>query len=189
MAVNLLVIDMLNDFFRSGHLMERREGLVNSINELLGAFRECGEPVTWVRQEFEPDLSDAFLEMRRQAIAMTIAGTQGAEILPELDYATTDAVIVKKRYSAFFRTELDQVLEDTRTEHLVVAGVNSHACVRTTVIDAYQRDLAVVVAEDGVASSDPQHHVVTKKYLDGKIARFMPNAEILGYLASGDWPS
>jgi len=175
---------MLLDFFeRSSVLGARRAGLVGSINELARAFRRHGQPIIWVRQEFRPDLEDAFLEMRRKNLHVTIAGTDGAEILPELERHPGDEVIVKKRYSAFFRTNLDSVLAGLEPSCIVVAGINTHACVRTTVIDAYQRDYDVVVAADGIASYDRVHHDVTVDYLNGKIARFLRTGEIVALLA------
>jgi nicotinamidase-related amidase len=43
----LLVIDMLNDFFRlHAHLAAQRTRLVAAVNALAGAFREHGQPVT-----------------------------------------------------------------------------------------------------------------------------------------------
>ena len=122
----LLIIDMLNDFFRQhAHLAEQRARLVAATNALAGAFREHGQPVFWVRQEFAPDLHDAFLEMRKHGLRLTIAGTDGCEILPELDRQPADVTIVKKRYSAFFGTELDDTLKRLRTAMLVVAGINT----------------------------------------------------------------
>ena len=181
----LLVIDMLNDFFRRhAHLAAQRERLVASVNALAGAFRAQGQPVLWVRQEFAPDLHDAFLEMRKRGQRVTIAGTDGCELLPELDRRPADETIVKKRYSAFFGTGLEATLERMRPEVLVVAGINTHACVRATVIDAYQRDYEVVLAAEGIASYDEEHHDVTKRYLDGAIARLLPNSEIVKLLAS-----
>ena len=179
----LLIIDMLNDFFRQhAHLAEQRTRLVAAINTLAEAFREQSQPVFWVRQEFAPDMHDAFLEMRKHNLRVTIAGTDGCELLPELDRRPTDTTIVKKRYSAFFGTELEAMLERIRPEVLVVAGINTHACVRTTVIDAYQRDYEVVVATEGIASYDEAHHDMTKRYLDGAIARLLPNSEIMRML-------
>jgi nicotinamidase-related amidase len=184
-GITLLIIDMLNDFFRPHeHLAAQRSRLVASINTLVEAFREHDQPVIWVRQEFAPDLHDAFLEMRRHKVRVTIAGTEGCEILPELDRRPADETIVKKRYSAFYGTELEATLKRLRTEVLVVAGINTHACIRTTVIDAYQRDYEVVVATEGIASYDEAHHDMTKRYLDGAIARLLPNSEIVKMLLS-----
>ena len=179
----LLVIDMLNDFFdQHANLAARRADLVASINELVDACRQHGQPVLWVRQEFAPDLHDAFLDMRKHDLHITIAGTFGCEILPELNRLPTDTTIVKKRYSAFFGSNLDSTLQELGTELLLVAGINTHACVRTTVIDAYQRDFDVVVATDGIDSYDEAHHDLTKRYLDGGIARLLTNREILELL-------
>jgi nicotinamidase-related amidase len=182
--MTLLIIDMLNDFFRQHpQLAEQRSCLVASINTLVQEFRAHGQPVIWIRQEFAPDLHDAFLDMRKYRIPVTIAGTEGCKLLAELDYQSNDMTIVKKRYSAFFGTELDALLKDLRPELLVIAGINTHACVRTTVIDAYQRDYDVVLATEGIASYDKAHHQMTKHYLEGAIAQLLPNNEIIKMLA------
>src|SRR5262249_29955318 len=152
-------------------------------NRLAAAFRRAGQPVVWVRQEFAPDLSDAFLRMRKENLRVTIAGTDGCELLPELERHASEKVLVKKRYSAFFGTDLDETLGALRPVILVLAGINTHACVRTTAIDAYQRDYEVIVASDCVASYDAQHHEVTKRYLDAGIACFVPSGEIAKRLA------
>ncbi len=179
----LIVVDVLHEFFEHPPLSERREVVARGINELVRLFREHHHPVIWVRQEFRADLSDAFLDMRRTGVRVTIEGTLGAQILGELDQRPADTVIVKKRYSAFFDTPLDDILRAARPDMLVIGGVNTHACVRTTVIDAYQRDYEVVVASDCTTSYDDEHHEVTRRYLDGKIARFLPNAEIHALIA------
>ena len=173
----LLVIDMLNDFFQEGPLAGRREELVRAINALVARYRTHGQPIIWVRQEFAPDLSDAFLAMRQEGVSVTIAGTEGCQILPELDVRTGDLILVKKRYSAFFGTYLDSILANLDPATLVLAGVNTHACVRTTAIDAYQRDFRVVIASDCVASYDNEHHDVTMRYLAGRMS-LKSNAEI-----------
>src|SRR5215510_5144294 len=105
----LLIVDMLNDFFGHPRLAACRNDLVRSTNSLIDAFRAGGHPVVWVRQEFRSDLSDAFLEMRQENIRLCIEGTIGARILSDLAVQGTDIVIVKKRYSAFFGTNLDNV--------------------------------------------------------------------------------
>ena len=180
MKAALIVVDMLNDFFeRSPLLAEQRSRLVANTNALARTFRARGLTVLWVRQEFAPDLHDAFLYMRVNKASITIAGTPGCDLLPELEYLPTDPVIVKKRYSAFFGTDLEARLAKARPELLVIAGVNTHACVRMTAIDAYQRDYDVIVAADCVASSNREHHDVTLRYLDGNIARVLPAADVI----------
>ncbi|MGD0164672.1 MAG: isochorismatase family cysteine hydrolase [Candidatus Sulfotelmatobacter sp.] len=129
----LIVIDMLHDFLESWE-PDRKEGLVHSINELVSVMRSLGHPVIWVRQEFEPDLRDAFPEMRAKGIRITIKGTKGCEIISELDPVPSDTIMVKKRYSAFYGTTLDEILVRLAPDALILAGINTHACIRTTAI-------------------------------------------------------
>jgi maleamate amidohydrolase len=178
----LLVIDMLNDFLCDWE-PERRQKLTQAINELVSIMRGHSFPVIWVRQEFEPDLRDAFLEMKTRGIRSTIKGTDGCQILSELSVAPSDGVIVKKRYSAFFGTSLDETLARLAPETIIIAGINTHACIRTTAVDAYQRDWNVILASDGIDSYDREHHEVSLRYMQDKIASVMNNVEIRGALA------
>jgi hypothetical protein len=124
----LLVIDLLNDYFRQQpRLAAQRGPLVAAVNRLAAAFRRAGQSVVWIRQEFAPDLSDAFLLMRREGLRITVAGTDGCELLPELERHASEKVLVKKRYSAFFGTDLDETLAAIRPVTLVLAGINTHA--------------------------------------------------------------
>jgi maleamate amidohydrolase len=49
-------------------------------------------------------------------------------------------VIIKKRYSGFYGTTLDETLARLAPDAIILAGINTHACIRTTAVDAYQRD-------------------------------------------------
>ncbi|MGA9669560.1 MAG: cysteine hydrolase [Terracidiphilus sp.] len=173
----MIVIDMLNDFL-SGWDPARRECLVRAINALAGTMRSLSLPVIWIRQEFEPDLRDAFPEMRAKQIRKVIKGTAGCQILPELVLDPSDLVLVKKRYSAFFGTDLEQILCQIGPDAIILAGINTHACIRTTAIDAYQRDWPVVLALDCIDSYDREHHDVSLRYMKDKIASIMSNQEI-----------
>ena len=174
----LLIIDMLNDFFSEGRLRRNKGILVQNINNLVVWVREKKHPLIWIRQEFAPDLSDAFPIMRKKNIRATIKGTGGETILPELHRQKSDYEIVKKRYSSFFQTKLVDLLEELKVDTVVLAGVNTHSCIRMTAIDAYQRDYEVIVAKESVDSYDPRHHRVTLEYLHHRIADVLSNEEI-----------
>ena len=177
----LLAIDLIEDCL--AHLPHAQvEGIVAATNELVALFRLKALPVVWVRQEFAPDLSDAFLEMRKRGIRSSISGTTGARLDPRLDCRASDLTIIKKRYSAFFRTNLDEVLTELGAQELVLVGVNTHACIRTAAIDAYQRDLEVILASECMGSWDEEHARISLRYMDGKIGRALTNAEIHKHL-------
>ena len=173
----LIVIDMQNDFLK--RLEEgRRVDLISKTNQLINIFRASGCSVVWVTTSFSPDLSDAFLEMRDRQISVVIDGTVGAEIHSDLARSKEDAVILKKRYSAFFGTDLEQLLMDLGPDQVTLAGVNTHACVRTTAIDAYQLDRRVLLASECIDSLDPEHARISMAYMDNKIGVALTNDEI-----------
>ena len=173
----LLIVDMLIDFLDPWPEADR-EALVDAVQSLVQTFRAAGHPIIWVRQEFEPDLSDAFGEMRRKNIRITIKGTQGCKIIPELIPDPNEPHVIKKRYSAFFGTNLDQLILANAVDTVVLAGINTHACVRTTAIDAYQRDLDVIIPREAVGSYDRHHEAVSLRYMDGKIASVVSIAAV-----------
>jgi maleamate amidohydrolase len=81
---------MLNDFLQSWAPASKQR-LIQSINSLIGTMRDYERPVIWVRQEFEPDLRDAFPEMRAKAIRITIRGTPGCRIDSDLEVGSSCA--------------------------------------------------------------------------------------------------
>ena len=173
----LLVVDMLNDFldkWPSG----QRERLCDSTNQLVQMMRDADQAILWIRQEFDPDLADAFPEMTAKGIRITIRGTPGCEIVPELAVASSDPVLVKKRYSAFFGTTLEAMLDRINPQALILTGINTHACIRMTAIDAHQRDRRVILAVDCIDSYDRQHHEISIQYMKDRIAEIMTNEDI-----------
>ncbi len=177
----LLVIDLLNDYLDRWAAVDRAR-LIERTNSLVSAFRAHDRPVIWVRQEFEPDLSDAFLDMRANAIFVTIKGTAGAQFDSGLDIDASEPVLIKKRYSAFFGTKLDSLLAELGVDGVTLSGINTHACIRMAAIDAFQRDLEVVIAEECVGSYDADHAAISLSYMSGRIATILSNDEIAARL-------
>ncbi len=178
----LIIIDMQNDFLDRLEEVSRTD-LLNNTNQLIAMFRAQGCPVIWIKTLFDPDLSDALLEVRDKQIAVVIDGTPGAAIHSDLQLLEGDIVITKKRYSAFFETDLDPILRGVSPKKITLAGVNTHACVRTTAIDAYQRDMRVLLASDCIDSLDAEHARISMAYMHGKIGIAMTNAEIAEVIA------
>lgn len=148
------------------------------MNCLATVFRQARQPIVWVRQELAPDLSDAFLRARRENHRVTIAGTDGCELLPELERHASERVLVKKRYS-FFGTDLDETLAVLRPVILVLAGINTHACVRTTAIDRRGGGRADGDVEGGLG---PGSRPSTSRKLEdrGEARRGRAHAQLLG---------
>ena len=181
MRAVLIVVDMINGSF-DGWADETRARLVRDVNALALGLRILGAPVIWVRQEYADDLHDAPLAMRDRGVRGYVRGTPASQLVVGLDVRPTDEILVKKRYSAFFGTDLDARLAGHAPSRLVIAGVNTHACIRTTAIDAYQRDWRVILAADCIASYDVAHHDISLAYMNGRIGTALENAAIFALL-------
>ena len=181
----LLIIDMQEDFFQQGRLAEKRTEFTRSLNELVHAFRRESQKIIWVRQVFKEDLSDTYLALRQSSQKWTIEGTNGCELLSELSRHPEEHEVIKKRYSAFFETELDEILNEMPPSEIVIAGVNTHACVRVTAIDAYQRDYHLLLAQECIDSYDQGCHDESFGYMvNSGIGVPLSNTEIIDRLKS-----
>src|SRR3979411_235828 len=96
------------------------------------------------------------------------------------------AAIRPSGYSAFYGTMLDETLVRLATDAIILAGINTHACIRTTAIDAYQRDWPVVLAADCIDSYDREHHGISLRYMKDKIAALLSNEEIRSALSGAN---
>lgn len=102
-----------------------------------------------------------------------VMNTTGAEIIDELEAQNKDYYIKKRRYSAFFGTDLDLLLRELEIKKLYVCGVATNICVLHTACDAVLRGYEVAVIKDCTkAPSDYEYEYGIKhmeKVLQGKI--------------------
>ena len=154
----VLVVDMLKDFFSDGGAMVLDGGdvLYEPHRELLSAARDKGMPVFWLNQDLPPD--DSLFQTRA---VHCLSGTWGAEIVDEIPVEETDIVISKRRYSGFFQTSLDLNLRERGIDTVIVTGVVTNICVRSTVHDAFFLSYRVMVPEDLVMATSAQAQEVT----------------------------
>ena len=178
----VVVIDMQNDFFKKERLLEQKDSLVKNINDLTTLAREHNVPVIWIRQVLKVDLSNSPKHVRELGKGEVLEGTEGSKLLSGLEKKARHYEVIKTRYSGFFKTNLDDLLDKLKVDTLIISGINTHACIRMTVIDAYQRDRDVIIAKDCVGSWDDEHHRVTMKYFEPVIAKVKTNDKIKNML-------
>jgi nicotinamidase/pyrazinamidase len=147
----LLIIDMVKDnFVEAKHLpiTPLARQIIGPINGLIRVFRKEGWPVVFPTDAFHKE--DFIFKGRIKP--HSLAGTEGAEIIDELDREDRDLWLPKPVFSAFFRTELDQWLRKREVTLCAVAGISTNVCVLTTVFDAISFGFKVVLLEDCTAA-------------------------------------
>jgi nicotinamidase-related amidase len=152
----LLMIDLQNDYFNDDELERCREDLLAACRRLADAAREAGAPVVEVQTVHALDKSTWALNMLDDDQGMVLEGSEGVQRVPGLP--EPDVCIVKTRDSAFFDTDLEEWLREHDVDRLVLAGVSTESCINATAIDAYARNLRVVLVEDATASVEWELH-------------------------------
>ncbi|KPP98835.1 MAG: Amidase [Rhodobacteraceae bacterium HLUCCA12] len=152
----VLVVDMVNDFCKPGGAMvlPGYELLVPHQCRLIETARRCGAPVIWIH-----DAHRANMRNEREWAKRTehcVEGTWGVEIIDDLGARDDEIHVIKRRYSAFFQTDLDLTLKDMRITQLIIFGVVTNICVRSTVHDAFFNGYDVVVPRDCCAATGPR---------------------------------
>ena len=153
----LIVVDMLNDFIdEKGALFIGPGGrdIIAPIAEKIRAARENGDIVMYLCDAHDED----DLEFKRFPVH-AVAGTWGAQIIPELEPdCDLDVVINKSRYSGFFETDLEFEIGRDDIEAVEVVGCCTSICVAGTVEELVNRDYPVTIDRTAVADFNQDAH-------------------------------
>jgi len=153
----IIVVDMLKDTFKEGSQLpitqEARQILPN-LQRLLKESRERGFPVVYACDSF---LKEDFM-FKGKTKFYSLQGTKGAEVVDDLKPEGTDIVLPKRRFSAFFETDLDKTLRKQGIDTIVVTGITTEVCVLSTAMDGFCCDFYVILLENCSASHSKERH-------------------------------
>lgn len=106
-------------------------------------------------------------------------GSWGAKFDDNLQPRDTDVIVEKKKYSAFVRTDLDDLLKGWGVRTLVITGVSTCTCVESTARDGFMRDYYIILAKDLTASYDESLYQATLKNIDERFGHVVSSEELL----------
>lgn len=132
---------------------EHASAAVGNIVDLLDAGRSARLPVIFTQEVHRRELVDFGRELDGAEPIHCVEGTPGVELLPQTQPGRGEWLIQKRRYSAFFATDLDLLLRALKVDTLIVCGFLTDVCVHYTCVDAHQRDYHLLVAGDATAGS------------------------------------
>ena len=153
----ILVIDMIKDTFNKGEKFPLAlEGLaiIPTLNRLLIKGREAGMQVIFATDSFLTNDYFFMSEIKPYAIR----GTEGAQVIDEIEKHPSDIYLPKRRFSAFFKTDLDQTLRVMGIDTVALAGITTPVCVLATALDALSHDFRTIIVEDCCAAAAKDVH-------------------------------
>lgn len=145
---------------------------------LLQEYRKLGRPIVHIIRIYKQDGTNVDL-CRRSAIIggaqMLLKGEAGCELVASLfpkrtvhlkfdlllsggiqSVGKNEVIIYKPRWGAFYKTPLDNHLQNLGVDSLVFSGCNFPNCLRTSIYEASERDFRVALAEDAVSGLYPK---------------------------------
>ena len=157
----LLVIDIQQEDFREmreDNLNDPAWDCIRNAKRVLDVSRAKKLPVIQIKEVHRPDMVDFGRELD---------GAEGIHCIedsPYTDYAKLtypiqgEYLISKRRYSAFFGTDLEILLKGLHVDTLYLIGGLTDVCIHYTAVDAHQHDYHIKVVTDAVAGSSTEAH-------------------------------
>ncbi|WP_019172445.1 cysteine hydrolase family protein [Pseudaminobacter salicylatoxidans] len=179
----LILVDVINSFFEPGqpNYYAGVENVLEPMRALLRAARESGTVVVHAVEKHRPEFHD--FEWRKLPIHHLENAHDAAffdDFRPE---GPTETIIFKRRFSAFFATDLALFLHEQKVTRVVIAGVKTNVCIRATAQDAFASGFEPVVPREATNSNRPHLAEASLEDIDRYMGRVVPLGDALGMLA------
>ena len=163
--------------------------IIRPLGELLAAARSRKIPVIFVNYQTRKGGIDArnpfwlsgTIASLYPNVPEQTEGSRWAEIMPELEPGEADLYVnTKRRYSAFYGTDLGLLLKNLKVETVILTGVMTEICVLCSSFEAFNRDYRVVVVRDCTAGRDPEtEKCVLERIIGLEVGWVMTSKEIM----------
>lgn len=160
--------------------------LVDNINRLRTAADAAGMPTIFAAAQPVHNLAERGIarDLWGDGIgAVKDADASDEDMHPDLTPKANDFIIYKRKYSAFFQTDLELLLRRLNRNQIILCGnYANHGCM-TTAVDAYMRNFKVFFVADALGAFDAEKHDMALRWVAdtcGQIALTAPLVEALG---------
>jgi nicotinamidase-related amidase len=182
----LIAIDMQQEFFAddSAECIAEMRAIIPRVARLLALARQLGCRVVHTRETYQPDLSDVHAYRRSLGYVgkpgplgrFCILGEAGHDFVGAVAPLPGEPVIDKPGFSAFYRSELDALLQRDGIDHLILCGVTTQCCVHSTLREAVDRGYWCLTVADCCAATDAGMH-------DAALALIAGEGHLFGWVA------
>ena len=155
----LVLVDVINGFTNPAcPLGSESDAVVSACSALLDAFRDQQLPVFFTTVVYHDESQARVFRQRVPALNVLEPDSEWVKIDPRVAPVDGETVIEKQWASGFFNTDLQQRLEATGADSLVVGGLTTSGCVRATAVDGLQNDYPVVVVTEATGDRNLSAH-------------------------------
>lgn len=169
----LIIVDMIKG--NEPFFTEEHRKIIPRVAETIKKCRELSIPIIFANDSYMKN--DWFFDFMKEH---AVRGTEGVEVIDDLKPDRNDIIVEKRRFSAFFRTDLDLTLRELGIDTVVLAGINTNVCVLATAFDAVSNDFYTILLSDCCASGKKElHEFIVEKFRGLPAFRVMESREFI----------
>lgn len=179
----LILVDVINSFFEPGHPNHYAgvEDVLPALRALREAARRSGAIVVHAAERHRPGFHD--FEWGKLPVHH-LADAHDAAFFEDFTPAgDNETVVYKRRFSAFFSTDLALFLHEQGVKRVVIGGVKTNVCIRATAQDAFASGFEPIVPREATNSNRPHLAEASLEDIDRYMGRVVPLYEAIGMLA------
>jgi nicotinamidase-related amidase len=182
-ATALILVDVIDSFFKPGmpNYYADVAQVLEPLRRLLAAARAGRHLVIHGAERHRPGLND--FEWHKLPHHHFIDEPDAAVVEGFAMQGPNEILVPKRRYSAFFATDLALLLNEQGVRRVIVAGVKTNVCIRATVQDAFANGFEPVVPHEATNSNRPHLAAATLEDIERYFGKVVPLADALAMLA------
>ncbi len=178
----LILVDVINSFFDPRHPNHYPAALevLEPMRRLRARARDTGAVVVHAVERHRPGFDD--YEWQRLPVHHLDGDHDAAffaEFFPE---GANETLILKRRFSAFFATDLALFLHEQGVARILIAGVKTNVCIRATAQDGFANGFQVVIPREATNSNRVHLAEASLEDIDRYMGRVVPLAAALEML-------
>lgn len=166
----LICIDFVNEMVSQGGKLTgkgylafvEKNNTLQNVQSLQKIFRNSGQDIYHVKITF----SESYIEHptrsplfgKAKEFKALQAGSWGSDFNETISPLNEEKVIIKRRVSAFYGTDLEIVLKSNGIDTIYLCGVATDLAVESTARDAHDRDFNVIIVSDCCAAASEDDH-------------------------------
>lgn len=180
----LILVDVINSFFKPGfaNYYDAVAEVVPALQNLLDTARRSGAVIVHAVERHRPEPFDDF-EWRKLPVHHLEDGEDQAFFEGFRPKLPNETIVAKRRFSAFFATDLALFLTEQRISRVVIAGVKTNVCIRATAQDAFANGFEPIIAREATNSNRPHLAAASLEDIDRYMGRVVSLQEALEMLA------
>lgn len=157
--------------------------MVANLARLIAHCRAQAIPIFYTAQNGNQERGDRGLQADLWGPGMS-TNPEHQAIIDELTPQPDDQVLVKHRYSAFQRSNLERLMRARGRDQLLVTGVYAHIGCTATVAEAFQLDIEPFIITDATADFSREDHLYALRWIARTCGVPLSTDQLLEHLTS-----